>query len=102
MMMPEPRTAQNSFDPHAVERVLDRAARTLRDFAGRSDDRALATVTHDLRDPMNTLVMSTSLLSDSDIHLSEEQRRVQFAVIERAIQRMNRLIEKLVDYKRTG
>jgi signal transduction histidine kinase len=102
MTTPDPRTPQNGFDQHDIERILTDAERTLRNSGGPEEDDALAIVSHDLRDPMNTVMMSTSLLNDPDIQLTDEQRRVQFAVIERAIQRMNRLIQRLGDLRRTG
>jgi signal transduction histidine kinase len=95
MTMPDPRTPHNRFDQHPIERILADAERPPADSAGSADDDALSVVAHDLRDPMNTVMMSTSLLNDPGFQLTDEQRRVQFAVIERAIQRMDRLIQKL-------
>jgi K+-sensing histidine kinase KdpD len=100
MTTPDPRTPENSFDHHPIDRIHTDAERTLRDSAGDADDDVLSVVAHDLRDPMNTVMMSTSLLNDPNIQLTDEQRSVQFAVIERAIQRMNRLILKLAPGKR--
>ena len=100
MTTPDPRTPQNSFDQHPIDRIITDAERTLPDSAGDADEDVLSVVAHDLRDPMNTVMMSTSLLNDPDIQLTDEQRRVQFAVIEQAIQRMNRLIKKLAPGKR--
>jgi PAS domain S-box-containing protein len=68
--------------------------------AVKARDEVLAIVSHDLRNPVNTIVMSASLLSDAEIALTEEQRRTQLGVITRSAHRMNRLIQDLLDVKR--
>ena len=68
--------------------------------AVRSRDEVLSVVSHDLRNPVSTVAMSASLLKDPDIPLTEEQRRTQLDVIARSAERMNRLIQDLLDVAR--
>lgn len=68
--------------------------------AVRSRDEVLSIVSHDLRNPVSTVAMSASLLSDPAIELSDEQRRQQLGVIARSAERMNRLIQDLLDVAR--
>lgn len=63
-------------------------------------DRVLGAVAHDLRNPLNTIVMTVSLLRD--MALSESERRARTDVILLAADRMNRLIEDLLDVARIG
>ena len=58
-------------------------------------DRVLGVVAHDLRNPLNTITMSADLLNS--LPLSEQQRAHQVRVITRSAQRMNRLIQDLLD-----
>jgi PAS domain S-box-containing protein len=68
--------------------------------AVRSRDEMLSIVSHDLRNPVSTVLMSAGLLADSEIPLSEDERRKQLEVIARAAHRMNRLIQDLLDVAR--
>lgn len=68
--------------------------------AVRSRDEVLSVVSHDLRDPVSTVTMSAALLADPAIQLSAEQRARQVEVIIRSAQRMNRLIQDLLDVAR--
>ena len=68
--------------------------------AVRSRDEVLSVVSHDLRNPVNTVSMSAALLGDPGIHLSDEQRRKQLEIIKRSANRMNRLIQDLLDVAR--
>lgn len=68
--------------------------------AVRSRDEVLSVVSHDLRNPVSTVAMSVSLLQDAGIQLSDEERRIQFQIIGRSAQRMNRLIQDLLDVAR--
>ena len=68
--------------------------------AVRSRDEVLSIVSHDLRNPVATVMMSVALLQDDVITLDEEQRRTQYQVIARSAQRMNRLIQDLLDVAR--
>jgi PAS domain S-box-containing protein len=65
--------------------------------AVRARDEVLSVVSHDLRNPVSTIAMSASLLSDPEGQLTDDERREQFSVIARSADRMNRLIQDLVD-----
>jgi PAS domain S-box-containing protein len=68
--------------------------------AVRSRDEVLSIVSHDLRNPVSTVMMSASLLSDAEITLTEAEQRKQIEVIGRSAQRMSRLIQDLLDVAR--
>jgi signal transduction histidine kinase/CheY-like chemotaxis protein len=63
--------------------------------AARARDEMLAVVSHDLRNPLNVIATSASLILE--IPLTEERRRMQLEVIRRTTERMNRLIQDLLD-----
>ena len=58
-------------------------------------EQVLKIVSHDLRNPLHTIAMSTELLLDGIG--SEEQRERHVAIIRRAGERMNRLVKDLLD-----
>jgi len=62
-------------------------------------DRVLGVVAHDLRNPLGTILMQTCLLR-KDVGSPERDLRRPAEMIERAAQRMNRLIEDLLDVTR--
>jgi signal transduction histidine kinase/DNA-binding NarL/FixJ family response regulator len=64
----------------------------------RARDRVLGVVAHDLRNPLNTIVMATELLLEDT--LPEAQRLRQLNIIRRTGARMNRLIQDLLDVAR--
>ncbi|HKW09316.1 MAG TPA: PAS domain-containing sensor histidine kinase [Gemmatimonadaceae bacterium] len=112
------RPNEQAFEPDIVNRVrtlgdlasialqrlvaLDESERRAAEAeaAVRSRDEVLSVVSHDLRNPVTAVVMSASLLEDADIALTAEQRRKQVEIIKRSAQRMNRLIQDLVDVAR--
>ena len=55
----------------------------------------LSVVSHDLRNPLNTIVLATSTLKDD--HVPEEVRIKGLAAMTRAAARMNRMISDLLD-----
>jgi signal transduction histidine kinase len=61
-------------------------------------DRILGIVAHDLRNPLNVISMSAELLLDSGV--AEDRRAKQLQVILRSANRMNRLIQDLLDVAR--
>jgi signal transduction histidine kinase len=63
--------------------------------AVRAREQVLAFVSHDLKNPLNTIALSASLLLMPE--LPEEKRRQQLAVIKRSTERMNHLIQDLMD-----
>jgi signal transduction histidine kinase len=66
--------------------------------ATRGRDQMLGVVAHDLRNPLNTMLMAAQLLADSTE--PESVARRQAAVVQRAGERMNRLVQDLLDVKR--
>jgi signal transduction histidine kinase len=58
----------------------------------------LSVVAHDLRNPLNTMLMASQLLADT--LPAESSARRQVAIVQRAGDRMNRLIQDLLDIKR--
>ena len=78
--------------------VREREARERAEAAIRTREEVLAIVSHDLRNPLNTIAMGAVALSD--FGGDEASRSKYIAMIQRAIQRMNRLIEDLLDVVR--
>jgi len=74
------------------------AARDVAQDASHAREEMLAVVAHDLRNPLNLVMMTTRLFADTEP--SGEKRDQLLAVIERAAQRMNRLIEDLLEVVR--
>jgi signal transduction histidine kinase len=72
-----------------LRRAVDRA-----EAAVRTRDDVLAVVSHDLRNPLNRVVMASDLL---ELPLSEERKAEQIQVIRRAAKAMDRLISDLLD-----
>ena len=68
--------------------------------AVRLREEVLSIVSHDLRNPVSTIAMSASLLKDPDFTLDEDERVKQLDIIVRSAQRMNRLIQDLLDVAR--
>ena len=63
-------------------------------------DEVLSIVSHDLRNPVSTVAMSASLLKDPEMELDEAERVKHLDIIVRSAQRMNRLIQDLLDVAR--
>jgi signal transduction histidine kinase len=76
----------------ALER--ERIARQQAEAAVRSRDDILSIVSHDLRNPLGTIAMATALL---EMDIGAERRRAQVEVVRRAVKRMERLIQDLLD-----
>jgi signal transduction histidine kinase len=74
------------------------AARDVAQDASHAREEMLGVVAHDLRNPLNLVMMTTRLFADTEP--SGEKRDQLLAVIERAAQRMNRLIEDLLEVVR--
>lgn len=66
--------------------------------ASRARDDLLAIVSHDLRNPLNTIVTAAELLLDSGI--AEKQKEEQARAIRRSAERMDRLTADLLDVTR--
>ena len=76
----------------------EREARRTAEILSRAREDVLGVVAHDLRNPLNLVSMTTQLLMEPD--LSPERRKSTFAINERALKRMNRLIADLLDVVR--
>lgn len=80
---------------HEVGRVeLSQRYATAREAIDAREE-VLKIVSHDLRNPLSTIAMSADLMLEME--MSGEQRAKQLAVIKRAGERMNRLIQDLLD-----
>jgi PAS domain S-box-containing protein len=67
--------------------------------ATRARDDVLAVVAHDLRNPLNTVTMAIGLMLETT-PVERTQERRQQEIVRRAADRMNRMIEDLLDVKR--
>ena len=67
--------------------------------ANRAMEDMLSIVAHDLRNPLNTIVTSSTLLT---LDVPVEQRRIASTSIRRAAQQMRRLLDDLLDITRIG
>jgi len=74
------------------------AARDVAEDASRAREEMLAVVAHDLRNPLNVVMMTTQLFADTEP--TRDKRDQLLGVILRAAQRMNRLIEDLLEVVR--
>src|SRR5690606_5090450 len=102
-------SVQRSFGPDEVtlaERLSSLAALQVENAelyhrahrAVRARDRVLGVVAHDLRNPLNTISMITTLLSEG--RYSGDQITKQLNVVSRSVDRMDRLIQDLLDVTR--
>lgn len=66
--------------------------------AARARERVLAMVSHDLRNPLNAIMMGGTLLMETP--LSKEQMAKQLIAIRRSAEAMNRMIQDLLDVTR--
>lgn len=77
----------------------ERVERERSQAAVRSRDEILAIVSHDLRNPLNTISMCVALL---DHPMPADRHAAQLDVVRRAVQRMGRLIQDLLDVNQIG
>jgi len=66
--------------------------------ATRARDDVLATVSHDLKNPLGTIYTSAAILLDME--LTPEAQRHQLEIVRRTARRMDRLIQDLLDVSR--
>jgi len=69
-------------------------------LATKARDDMLAVVAHDLRNPLNTIYMSSQLLMEIVSKVEHPTEHRQVAIVQRAADRMNRLIQDLLEVKR--
>jgi PAS domain S-box-containing protein len=67
--------------------------------ATRARDDVLAVVAHDLRNPLNTVTMAAGMMLET-MPVERVQERRQVEIVRRAADRMNRMIQDLLDVKR--
>jgi signal transduction histidine kinase len=80
---------QTGRDRRRLARALDQA-----EDAVRTRDEVLAVISHDLRNPLGTIIMAAGLL---ELPIGEEKKAEQIAIIQRAAAGMQRLIGDLLD-----
>lgn len=68
--------------------------------AAQARDDVLAIVSHDLRNPLHTIVLSASYLAEVFLNDLPEAALQQTQIIKRAVDRANRLIQDLLDVSR--
>ena len=105
---PQPDAALISFIDVTEQRLFDeerkyllqqeQEARLQADSANRSKDIFLATVTHELRTPLASILSWSQLISGG--HVNYEKAREGAAVIERSAKIQNQLIDDLLDISR--
>jgi two-component system, sensor histidine kinase and response regulator len=85
--------ARAEADTRRMELLKQRA-----EAATRVRDDVLATVSHDLKNPVGTIYTSASLLLDMPLPPDAQQRQLE--IIRRTAERMDRLIQDLLDVSR--
>ena len=90
--------AQTAYEGH---RLSERAGEA-RELAAADRQRTalLAAVGHDLRTPLAGIKASVSTLRQTDVQWSEEQRRELLAAIEESADRLDAIVENLLDASR--
>jgi signal transduction histidine kinase len=86
-----------SEDLHNTNQSLAEA-RDAAEAASRAREEMLAIVAHDLRNPLNVVMIARGLLAETD--LAGERRDQLLSVMQRATLRMNRLVEDLLEVVR--
>lgn len=105
LMSTEPKRHYGNADLRLAEDLARRAALSIENArlyraaerAIQARDDVLGIVAHDLRNPLSTIVMQSSLMRSPEV---KQQPEEAVGVIERAADRMNRIIEDLLDVTR--
>ena len=92
------RAVQEVNDELVTISVAADSARERAEQAVEQRDAVLAMVSHDLKNPLHTINITLSVLRD--LPLSEEKARERLGIIERTVDRMDRLIRDLLDAQR--
>jgi PAS domain S-box-containing protein len=66
----------------------------------RARDNVLRVVSHDLRNPLHTISLTTEMLLDPSLPQAPERREKQLQVIRRAVEQMSHLVEDMLDAAR--
>jgi PAS domain S-box-containing protein len=69
--------------------------------AVRARDEVLGMVSHDLRNPISTISMTSELLLDRELSLDQAEQRKHLEIIQRTVRGMNRFIQDLLDVSQT-
>jgi signal transduction histidine kinase len=84
----------------AAVAILSARSYQAAEAATRARDDLLAVVAHDLRNPLNTIHMGSSLALEMLAQQPDAVGRRQFEIIQRSAEHMNRLIQDLLDATR--
>jgi PAS domain S-box-containing protein len=94
-------TARKQAETERLELLeRERSARERAEAAVRTREEVLAIVSHDLRNPLNTIALAVSALESGDMPPQEAARTIE--VVRRAVDRMTRLIADLLDVARVA
>jgi PAS domain S-box-containing protein len=66
----------------------------------RARDNVLRVVSHDLRNPLHTISLTTEMLLDPSLPQAPERREKQLQIIRRSVDRMSHLVEDMLDAAR--
>jgi signal transduction histidine kinase len=92
-------TVLEDFSARAAYAIENARAHELMQRAKQLREEVLAVVSHDLRNPLNAILMAaTHLTRDAPLDESGTRMRLVAEAIHRAAARMNRLIDDLLDY----
>jgi two-component system, sensor histidine kinase and response regulator len=91
------REQQARADAEASARHMEQLKQKA-EAATRARDDVLATVSHDLKNPLGTIYTSAALLLDMEMPADAQRRQIE--IIRRTAQRMDRLIQDLLDVSR--
>ncbi|HET6898939.1 MAG TPA: PAS domain S-box protein [Vicinamibacteria bacterium] len=92
-------TARKKAETERIQLLAsERTAREKAESAVRTRDEVLAIVSHDLRNPLNTISLAVAALESGDVPAEDTARTIP--VVRRAVERMNRLIADLLDVAR--
>lgn len=91
-------SAWSIIEPASVQTARQELLRLSR--AAELHEQLLGMVTHDLRNPLNSILLAARTLADMDAELHPSSRRQLHGRIVRSAQRMSQLIDDLLDFTR--